>query len=51
MSDNKAILKLHFRGYSQRQIAESVKASRKNTVSPSIKAAAAMNLTLEQIVN
>ena len=27
MSDNKAILKLHFRGYSQRQIAESVKAA------------------------
>ena len=51
MSDNKAILKLHFRGYSQRQIAESVKASRKNTVSPAIKAATAMNLSLEQIVD
>ena len=51
MSDNKAILKLHFRGYSQRQIAESVKASRKNTVSPVIKAATAMKLSLEQIVD
>ena len=47
MRDNKAVLKLHFRGYSQRQIAEAVKASRKNTVSPVIKAATAMNLSLE----
>ena len=51
MSDNKTILKLHYRGYSQRQIAEYVKASRKNTVSPVIKAAAAMNLSLEKIVD
>ena len=51
MSDNKSILKLHFEGYSQRQIAETVKASRKNTVSPAIKAATDLGLSLEQIVD
>lgn len=51
MDDNKRILKLHFEGISQRKIAETVKVSRKNTVSPVIKAATAMNLTLEQIVD
>ena len=36
MSDNKTILKLYFEGYSQRQIAEMVKMSRKNSISPLI---------------
>lgn len=51
MSDNKTILKLHFEGYSQRQIAEAVKVSRKNTISPLIQAAVTKRLTLEKIID
>ena len=51
MSDNKTILKLYFEGYSQRQIAEVVKMSRKNTISPLIQAAVAQHLTLETIID
>ncbi len=51
MSDNKTILKLHFEGYSQRQIAEVVKMSRKNTISPLIQAAVKQHLTLEKIID
>lgn len=50
MDDHKAILKLHFEGFSQRQIAEKLKRSR-NTVSETVKAAAALQLTLEKIID
>ena len=50
MDDNKTILKLYFEGISQRKIAERLKRSR-NTVSETIRAADAMHLTLEQIVD
>ena len=51
MSDNKTILKLYFEGYSQRQIAEMVKMSRKNSISPLIQAVVAQHLTLETIID
>lgn len=51
MSDNKTILKLHFEGYSQRKIAEMQKVSRDRSVSPVIKAADNLGLTLEKIVD
>ena len=50
MDDIKTILKLHFEGLSQRQIAERMKRSR-NTVSEILRATAAQQLSLEQIVD
>ena len=50
MDDIKTILKLHFEGLSQRQIAERMKRSR-NTVSEILRATAAQQLFLEQIVD
>ena len=50
MDDIKMILKLHFEGLSQRQIAERMKRSR-NTVSEILRATAAQQLSLEQIAD
>ena len=48
MNDNKTILKLHFEGASDRQIAQRLKKSR-NTVSHTVKTAESVNLTPEQL--
>ena len=48
MYDNKTILKLHFDGVSNRQIAERSKKSR-NTISRIITAAKSVNLTSDQL--
>lgn len=48
MNDNKTILKLHFEGVSDRQIAQRLKKSR-NTVSHTVKTAESVNLTSEQL--
>ena len=48
MNDNKTILKLHFEGVSDRQIAQRLKKSR-NTVSQTVKAAESVSLTSDQL--
>lgn len=48
MNDYKTILKLHYEGVINRQIADRLKKSR-NTISQTIKAAESVNLTSEQL--